>query len=521
METSEIFDKLNTIIEDKDTIEYEAEEKPEDGGYDDRDADEFEIPLEIELYQDIDAVWAHYSNLNRLTTDYIGPLPTIAHFEEIPSIPPEVSIEDLENHTQYSGLLNWGGVNPERASSIDQDSLLEALNKGAQELTRYLNNYIELEKKATEGVPDSVPNPITGRYAVECRIVDGEVKLFIDDDDEDTSVPLEKKSTGFQWLVSCLLTIFSGAIDTDQTDMFLIDDIGIHLHPDWKIKLRKALHEIAGDAQIVYSTHSPFFIDNGSLDQVLVASIESDGTRMQKVSEAQGSKHVHDILEPLRSSLGAYVSEFLYGANGIVIVEGPTDKKYIECFSDLFEDSKSHPSLNEDIAIINGKGANQIVLANFLEAEQDNYFSLMDNDGDGDEQVRKFRDNGIDAPKFAQLDILPNQKATQNPEIEDLFPNELVCEYAAHTLPPIITKSKLLNRFNSRPNMGVIEAIDSVLKQHKQQNDIPDDTKIGKGYICEEIRSVVDGTWLSASGEKEETVEDFSELITVINSKLD
>lgn len=499
-------DKLS-IMEDK--IDFEE--------YDEED----DIPLSVEIYEDFEEVTSFVTDLILLRTDITNELPNIQYFDKIPSISNEIPLSDLETETQYRGLLTWGGIDPDEATTAEEAELQRALNSGSEQLTRYLNSYINVDKKVERGLPEAVTDPLEGRFDVECTIENDTINVYIHDSMEETTVPINRKSTGFQWLVSCMLTIFSGVIDPDQTDMFLIDDIGVHLHPDWKINLRKALHEIAGDAQIVYSTHSPFFIDNGSLDQVRVASNESNGTRIQKVSEVRGSKYVHDTLEPLRSVLGAYVSEFLYGANGIVIVEGPTDKKYIECFSELFENSESLPTLNEDVAIINGKGANQIVLANFLEAEQDNYFSIMDNDTDGDDQVQKFSDTGIDPAKYAQLDILPNQNATQNPEIEDLFPSELVCEYAADTLPSIITKTMLLSRFNNRSNMGVIEAIDSVLKQYKQQNDIPEDTKIGKGNICEEIRSLVDETWLYASGEKEETIEDFSELITTINSKLD
>jgi predicted ATPase len=482
--------------------------------------DENETPLELVVYNDFEKIINHFTNLERLQTDILEPLPTIAHFEEIPTLPTGVHVSDLKSETQYQGLLNWGGIDPEQADAYNKEELEEALNAGAEELTIFLNNYIQIEEPVKKGVTNVVTDPLKGRFGVECRIEDEVVKLYIQDDDEDTKVQLSHKSTGFQWLLSGILIIFSGVIDTDQTDLFLIDDIGVHLHPDWKIKLRKALHEITGDAQLVYSTHSPFFIDNGSLNQVRVASIDSEGTKIQRVSEAQGNIHVHDRLEPIRSSLGAYVAEFLFGASGIVITEGTTDRDYIKCFSEVFESSEDYPTLNKDIAIMNGKGTNQIVLANFLEAEQDNYYCLMDKDDSGNTQVDKFVESNIDEAKFDQIDILPNQVKNQHTEIEDLLPDELICELVAEEMPAAVKETDLINRVRSEPDKGVLEAIECRISRYKDEGDISHLPEIPKEKICNKLTSMVDESWLEATGDKSDSVEDFADIIDKINSKV-
>lgn len=483
--------------------------------------DKNEPQVENEVFRDLEDTLEFLLKLEALKGAILDHLPTIAHFEDIPSLPNGVPVAQLDSKAPFQGLVSWGGVDPENIDNIGKEQLSQALTAGAEQLTIYLNSYIELTEPAATAVSKAVTDPLEGRYEVCCEIEDEVVQMYIKDDEEDTIVSVDRKSTGFQWLVSFLLTVFSDVRPSEEADMFLIDDIGVHLHPDWKVKLRRALHELTGDAQIVYSTHSPFFIDNNSLDQVRVTSIGSDGTSIKRVSEAQGSDNVHDILEPLRSSLGAYVAEFLFGASEIVIVEGSTDKEYLQCFSSLFVNSDDRPSLNEDIAIIVGKGSNQIVLANFLEAEQDNYISLMDKDQAGDNQVDSFEESDIDVSKATQLDFLPNQITGQRTEIEDLFPDEMVCEVVADHLSPVVTKADLLQRVNNRPNKGVLQAIEGRLKQYSMEGDLSGEPDIPKGPVCEDIKAEVDESWLDAEGEKAQTIEDFTNLIEHINTKLD
>jgi predicted ATPase len=505
---------ITTLSEQFETIENKFEQLDvESEGDSDPTLDEL-------VYADVDAILDHLSKLNQLKGNKFEQLPSINHFEQIPPLTNGISIAQMNEETPYRGLLNLGGINPQNIATLDNGTLESKLESAEEQLTIYLNNLLELEEPAKPSIQKAFTDPIKGRYKAECRIEGEEIHLDIYDNDENTTVPLDRKSTGFQWLVRCILTVFTRTRNIDQTDMFLIDDIGVHLHPDWKIKLRRALHGLTGDSQIVYTTHSPFFINNQKLDQIRVASIDSAGTTLQKVSEIDGSDYVHDMLEPVRSSLGAYVQEFLFGANGILLTEGPTDKDYIRAFSDLLNDNGSNSGLNDDIAIMSGHGGAQIVYANFLEVEQNNYVGLMDNDDAGRGQIKKFEDNSIDSSKYFQLDVLPNQKRSKDSEIEDLFPEELVCEIIADMCKPVVKKSDLVSKVQSSPHKPVLDAIDDRFKRYIGEGDLPDKYSYSKEILCDQLTSKIDESWLTASGEKANTVEDFKYLIQRVNSEL-
>lgn len=482
---------------------------------------EMDSPDLIEdLSEDLDNVAGLMEDLELLRTSPIeNYLPNMRYFEEIPIPDSKFNFEQTRYPRLIDAVLNSGSKGVDSIEDLESRNLELVLEQVEDRTTEYLNSFIKLDEPVETQIPEVVTDPQRGRFSVESSQDGDELEFKIRDEREGTIVGLCEKSTGFRWLFSFILLVFIERSNGELSDLYLIDDIGVHLHPEWKVHLRHSLYEITGDAQIVYSTHSPFLIDNSNIDQVRIASMESNGTQIQTVSEVRGSSQVHDQLEPIRSSLGARVSEFLFGSSAVLVVEGPTDKDYIECMSELFYwHSNSKESLNSEIEIVVGKGSNQNVMANFLEVEEDNYVVLTDKDESGDRQKRKILKNDIDDSKLIQLDELANRRSGQHTEIEDLFSPELVCEIVASELPDPVSKQELLTRVASEDS--TTEGIKGRLSRYYDEGDVQNELEIPKGRLAEKIIDKIDATWLSAPGEKKQTVESFQSLIKSLNDKL-
>ena len=57
------------------------------------------------------------------------------------------------------------------------------------------------------------------------------------------------------------------AVDFDG--IIMIDEIDIHLHPQWQAKLVKILKEVFNKAQIIATTHSPSVLQNAVAEEII------------------------------------------------------------------------------------------------------------------------------------------------------------------------------------------------------------------------------------------------------------
>lgn len=68
----------------------------------------------------------------------------------------------------------------------------------------------------------------------------------------------------------------------DFAGIILIDEIDLHLHPEWQAKLILALKEILPKAQIIATTHSPHMIQSALPNEIIPLAINEDGEICKK-----------------------------------------------------------------------------------------------------------------------------------------------------------------------------------------------------------------------------------------------
>lgn len=97
-------------------------------------------------------------------------------------------------------------------------------------------------------------------------------------------IPYEYLSSGFRSAFSMLLGIIKEIeyrrIDLSASEfdgVILIDEVDLHLHPTWQLKILFALKETFKSAQIIVSTHSPHVVQSASTGEVVALLVNGGG----------------------------------------------------------------------------------------------------------------------------------------------------------------------------------------------------------------------------------------------------
>jgi predicted ATPase len=140
----------------------------------------------------------------------------------------------------------------------------------------------------------------------------------------------KERSQGLRFFLSYFVQLLAHRIQHGKPDLLLLDEPDAFLSSVGQQDLLRVLQEYAlpedgsSPSQVVYVTHSPFLIDKNSPHVIRV---------LDKGSEDEGTRVVHDAAnnryEPLRSSIGAYVSETAFIGGSNLFVEGPVDQLLI------------------------------------------------------------------------------------------------------------------------------------------------------------------------------------------------
>lgn len=154
-----------------------------------------------------------------------------------------------------------------------------------------------------------------------------------------------QKSKGFRWFIAFYLRLKALQKKTENLSdyILLIDEPGQGLHEKAQYDVKNVLEELSVNGmQIVYTTHHPQLVDvNDKITRLrLVYQNITDGTKVCTLSQmaSQKGQQTLDTLSPIRTAMGlANFSCFDFENNKNLIVEGITDKYYIETFLKLLK----------------------------------------------------------------------------------------------------------------------------------------------------------------------------------------
>ncbi|PSL37466.1 putative ATP-dependent endonuclease of OLD family [Labedella gwakjiensis] len=275
---------------------------------------------------------------------------------------------------------------------------------------------------------------------VEAR--EHEIALTIQDRTTST-YSFKERSQGLRFFLSYFVQLIAHRLAGNGREILLLDEPDAYLSSVGQQDLLRILHDYARPedgslgGQVVYVTHSPFLIDKNAPQRIRVLDkgVDEDGTRV--VKDAANNRY-----EPLRSSLGAYISETAFIGGQNLFVEGAGDQVILAGLSahiaHVEESTTSVMDLNQ-VTIVGSGGADGVPYMVYLARGRDTVkpacVALLDGDDAGHRAERVLR-RGADTRRQRILDddfivridtwadghSLQTDWGTTPIEIEDLIP---------------------------------------------------------------------------------------------------
>jgi hypothetical protein len=271
-------------------------------------------------------------------------------------------------------------------------------------------------------------------YIVYFRIEREKLSVSISDNLYSSRVPPLERSDGFQWYLSFYCVVWSEVSSAKQPMVVLLDNPALELHPDGQRDIKKFLEEkVAQKAQIVYVTHSPAMIDPYNLEQVRkVEFLGEAGTTVQRFSARVDNST--DLLEPIRSAIGAKLVSSLALSDFNVIVEGAADKPLLEgAFARLRPDVAGRILINGSIAETNE------LLPQFYERSGLPMAICLDADSSGRKVAESLEKAGVSKEKILQIRSVftPSDLGFEERdfEIEDVLSADFYHDAVSETYP--------------------------------------------------------------------------------------
>lgn len=414
-------------------------------------------------------------------------------FFYIPSI--NISFPDLINSLieeiydlEYSNS-RFSGLKSELKTSFDNyvNGLVDILNSLAEEINPTFQEFNENWEVGFEYVSD------IKKFR---DLISNDVDFFFNDK---SNRNIEAKGSGLQRLGFILMhSRILSKIKTKQP-ILLIDEPDIYLHQGLQKKLKTHLENLCPKSQIIITSHSPMFIDSYNLRNTFLLDLDIGEETFYK--RANKSFHTLNTClvdieqstgnQKIREYLGIELDEYDLLSEYNIIVEGDSDKKFIEETSNFF--SITPPN----IIPTHGVTKYQKYLE-FYNSFYDNKPKkpeirlIFDNDTSGREEYKKVFKKVKDE-KYQNLivtcefipnylgekpmhDKVMNNQVNSNYEIEDFIYPELLVDLAN-----VILSKKSFNKVywrdiskrlnaNAHKNKGILYNFDEIKNDRNPDN---------------------------------------------------
>lgn len=447
--------------------------------------------------------------------DPLNDLPNIIDQSEIELVESEYNLHEVTDSPALQGLLSLDNIEITSYSSYDSDDLRNSLDNAVDRLSDYLNEFWEFSA-AERPSGETISPEETDRYTFSYEMKDEKIRLKLSEEDG-PAIALDQRSDGMRWIITFLLKILAQpyAQSEGRQTIVILDDPGIHLHPEAEKQLFLAFFHVTNQAQIIYSTHSPALIDPKEVARLRIIRRKMNqqgehiiGTTVANdLDKAKTDGEQVDPLATARDAVGWTLSDSLFRGETTILVEGSSDKRYLNLFNSfLMYSGRTH--IEDDPKFINSKGLQLPFLSRILAAEDVTHVALMD-----DDSADKDFEPELEERTVRYNDILMPDTEEYDAEIEDLFDRELFIRAAADVHDELDAETILQTPYDEVP-CGIVDYVENFL-------DDPDSDELKKDDISKKIKNRLGPELNKSSEEHNETIRRFEAIITELKTKFD
>ena len=373
-------------------------------------------------------------------------------------------------------------------AELDVNELEEAKESPSQ-LIKLLNT---CSKRLTEKLnPAWKGDPIH----VELRLNPNNImSVVISDVHKDGTVTntglLNRRAEGFKWTFSFIVNF---AAETQRAELkeaiLLLDEPARNLHPTQQRGISDLLKNLAGSNQVLYATHSPYMIFDNAPGNLLVVEFDKKKHLSRIYYDYWNADDL--TLTPILYGLSRGLVESIvdreigYNSRPVIIVETIADTMYLNAFDKYLEDPNI--SMNP-LNIVAAYNKNSVLpLAIFYRNHGYNTFVLLDNTKESKDISTQLVANEFSKVQtiFFEHDGKPLQS------IEDyMLPIDFL-HAVNQTYAIKLRKEGYVNLTNdhikSKNKNGVLESLESIWEEHKEDGWENFDNEEVCRYICEKI----------------------------------
>jgi len=286
-------------------------------------------------------------------------------------------------------------------------------------------------------------------YDVYFRFEKEKLSVSISDDTYSFRTAPSDRSDGFQWYLSFYCAL-RNEVSTTETRIVLLDNPALELHADGQRDIKRFLEErLAPTTQVIYVTHSPAMIDPFNLEQLRKVELQS-GIQGTKVSGLIVQADSLDLLEPVRSAVGASLVSSLVFNDFNVLVEGAADKPILEGAFMLFLKDKSKNFL------VNGpvSESKAAFLPRFYKRTGLPFVVVLDADSSGRDLAGALKKWDIPDSKILELgsvfsDSFSKERQGNDFELEDILSDDFYYQAVNETYPKQKLELKIIQQDGS------------------------------------------------------------------------
>lgn len=280
-------------------------------------------------------------------------------------------------------------------------------NDLSREMKEYWSTNPELRIKImTE--PETVSNQ-HGQHSVVRYL-----NFRVEDRKHDFTNNFSRRSSGYRWFFS-FLAAFSEFETRESRVVILLDEPGLTLHAKAQRDFLRFINErLAPAGQVLYTTHSPFMVDQ--IERVRV--VEDRGEDVGSVTTSEALEVGDDSAFPLQAALGYDLTQNLFIGERNLLVEGPSDLAFLDLVSRRLRDL-GREGVDERWRILPAGGSSNVPAFVSLLGRKVSVTVLLDSGTEGGGKVEAAMNaNKIDSERIVLVSSVLEQK---HADIEDLF----------------------------------------------------------------------------------------------------